>query len=121
MNTSVNRIITSKTRWWHLVFLLVAALLLSAFIYLILIPYAFWGIYGEGAKSERIGSLPLVILLCEWLPLIIVLSLLGLGFYLHVKNKSRSTAKSYLLTAIVLMPFYVLRFPILDYMFTIFQ
>jgi hypothetical protein len=85
------------------------------------VPYVFWIIYGEGAASERMESFPFMILLGEWLPLTIVLSLLGLGFYRNVKNESRSTAKSYLFAAIALTPLYIMRVPILDYMFTIFQ
>jgi len=121
MKITIRSILSSATKWWHLLFLLITMVSVTAFIYIFLIPFVFWSIYGEGATSDRIGSLPIVIFLGEWLSLIIGLTLLGFGFYLNLKGHNVAKLKSYLLVTIVLIMLYLLRNPILDYMFTIFQ
>lgn len=121
MKYTVKHIFASENIWWHLVSLLITMALFVTFIYIFLIPFVFWSIYGEGATSDRIGSLPGVIFIGEWLPLIIGLALLGFGFYRSIKKQNLPKAKSYILAAIGLTLLYLLRVPILDYMFTIFQ
>lgn len=118
---TIKRIFSSKTMWGHLTLLLVATVLVTAFLYIFAIPLAFWSIYGAGASSERIDRLPLVIFISEWLPLIVALSFLCFSSVRSVRNGNLSAAKSYLCIIPLLLLLYLLRMPILDVMFTIFQ
>ena len=121
MKTIITSILSSETKWLHLTFLLIATVLLTTFLYIFVIPVAFWSIYGEGASSERIDHLPLAIFISEWLPLIVALIILWFSLSRSVRNGNLSTAKSYLCIIPVLLLLYLLRMPILDVMFTIFQ
>ena len=121
MKYKVKHIVTSDIRWWHLVFILFAVALATTFLYIFLIPLIFWSVYGSGASADRIEKLPTMIFVGEWLPLIIALLFLGFGFYRNIAKHSLSNAKSYLLASILLILLYLLRIPILNFMFTIFQ
>lgn len=121
MKYKVKHIVNSETRWWHLVFILLAIALATTFLYIFLIPFVFWNIYGSGASADRIGRLPAMTFVGEWLPLIIALMFLGFGFYRNTAKHSLSNAKSYLLVSILLLLLYLLRIPILNFMFTVFQ
>jgi len=121
MKTTIKRIFSNETKWGHLTFLLAATVLGTAFLYIFVIPVVFWSIYGAGASSERIDRLPLAIFISEWLPLIVALIFLWFSSGRSVRNGNLSAAKSYLCIIPLLLLLYLLRMPILDVMFTIFQ
>lgn len=121
MKTTIRNILSSKTKWWHLILLLIAVVLVTTFLYVLVIPITFWSIYGEGASSDRIYSLPIVIFISEWIPLIAALIFLWISYHRSVKNDNLSAAKSYLFITPILLVLYLFRYPILDLMFTIFQ
>jgi len=120
MKATIRNIISSKTKWWHLLFLLVVTVLSTAFIYIYLIPIIFWSVYGESASADRIASLPIFIFIGEWSPLIIAFSFLGFGLWLGIKGNNFSRAKSYLLTDLMLLPIYMFRDPVFYDMFSAF-
>jgi len=121
MKYTVKHIVTSQTKCLHLAFILLAVVLATTFLYMFLIPFVFWNIYGSGASADRIGRLPIMIFVGEWLALIIALLFLGFGFYRNTAKHNLSNAKSYLLASIALILLYLLRVPILTFMFTVFQ
>lgn len=86
-----------------------------------LIPFVFWNIYGSGTSADRIGELPIMIFVGEWLALIIALLFLSFGFYRNRAKHNLPNGKSYLLASILLVLLYLLRGPILNFMFTVFQ
>jgi hypothetical protein len=101
--------------------MLVATALVTAFLYLFLIPFAFWGIYGESASADRIGRLPLSMFVGEWISLIAVLIFLALSLIKNIRHGNLSNAKSYLLVAPILFILYLFREPILIAMIDVFQ
>lgn len=121
MKYTIKHIITSKASWLHLAFIVVAIALVTTFLYMFVIPFVFWNVYGSGPSAERIGRLPIMIFVGEWLALIIALLFLGFGVYRNTAKHNLSNAKSYLLASIALILLYLLRVPILTFMFTVFQ
>jgi len=120
MKAKIRNIISSKTKWWHLLLLLAVTVLSTAFIYIYLIPIIFWSVYGESASADRIASLPIFIFIGEWSPLIIAFIFLWIGLWISIKRNNFSNAKSYLLISLVLFPFYMLRIPIFYGIFSAF-
>ena len=121
MKATIINILSSKTKWLHLTLLLIATVLVTTFLYIFLIPFLFWNIYGSGASADSIGELPIMIFVDEWFSLIIVLVFLSFSLYRNTAKHHLSEAKSYLLASLALTLLYLLRVPILTFMLTIFQ
>ena len=114
---SVKAIVSSKTKWGHLLFFLVIEVVAAALVYIFIIPLVFWSLYGEGAASDRIGSLPVSIFISELGAFIIILLPCAIGFTLNVRRHDLRRAKSHLLTALIVTGLYLLRAPLLLIMF----
>lgn len=114
-------ILSAKTNWLHLIFFFILATTLATALYILIIPIAFWSIYGEGASSDRIGSLPITIYIGEWMPLIIVLVITGFNISRNILHEDLARAKSHLLIAVIVTVLYLFRVRILDLSFEIFQ
>ncbi len=110
-----------KIKWGHFFLVFAVSISLAAFLYILVIPIIFWGIYGEGASSDRIGRLPIIIFIGEWAALIIVLVTILVGVYVNIRQRDLRRAKSYLVVAVVLTAMYLFRIPILDVAFAVFQ
>lgn len=115
----IKNILSSKINWLHLMLFLTGAVLIAAFLYLIVIPITFWSIYGEGASSDRIGSLPFSIFIGEWAPLIIVLFITVFNIYHNMLAKEFSRAKSHILIALIVTILYLFRAHLLNLDFEI--
>jgi ABC-type microcin C transport system permease subunit YejB len=83
--------------------------LVAALLYILVVPLVFWSIYGEGASSDRIGSLPVSIFIGEWGALVIVLTICALGFFKNVRRRNLRNAKSFLVIALIVTGLYLLR------------
>jgi hypothetical protein len=109
LSTALKDIIISKTKWIHFFFFLLIEVLVAALLYILIIPIVFWSIFGEGASSDRIGSLPLSIFIGEWGSLIIVLIICIVSFFKNVRRRDLRNAKSYLLIALIVTGLYLFR------------
>jgi hypothetical protein len=107
---------TLKSKLVLIHFLLVSliAIVSCLILYAQILPLAYVIIFGEGANSERIESSPINILFSNWSPLFIVLLFLLVGLFTNISKYNLARAKSYLLTAIVIVPIYLFRNQILD-------
>lgn len=114
-------ILSTKTNWLHLIIFFILATSLATVLYILIIPITFWGIYGEGASADRIGSLPITIFIGEWMPLIIVLAITGFNLSKKIFHKDLAGAKSHLLVAVLVTICYLFSVFILGFSFEIFQ
>lgn len=117
---SLKGILSTKINWLHLIIFLILATTLATVLYIFVIPIIFWSIYGEGASSDRIGSLPITIFIGEWMPLIIVLVITGFNIYRNILQNDLARVKSHLLIAVIVTILYLFRVPLLDFIFEIF-
>lgn len=114
-------VIKSKTEWGYLILFVLLAVTVSTLLYILIIPLAFWHLYGEGAESDRIGSLRISIFIGEWLPLFVVLGIFLFNIFRNMQQLKLCKAKSHLLGSIIIIGLYLLRVPILDVAFDLFQ
>lgn len=91
-------------------------LLFSALAFLIVISqvFVFWFIYGEGAESGRITDLWHVNLILEYLPLVIVLSIILFRTFKRYKNKELEKVKANFITILILIILYLFRYEIMN-------
>lgn len=116
-NTVLNKIrviVISKTIWSHLLFLLLVEVMLAALLYVLVIPFVFWSIFGEGASSERTYNLTINSFISEGAPLIVVLLISAAYFTWNVWKQELSKAKSHLITAVIVTVLYIFRLPLID-------
>ncbi|MGG6230498.1 hypothetical protein [Tenacibaculum sp. SDUM215027] len=85
-----------------------------AFLIIILQVLIFWFMFGEGTESGRIADLWYVNLILEYLPLVIILSVLSFGTFKRYKNKELNKVKANLVTIFILIIIYLLRYQIID-------
>ena len=85
-----------------------------AFLIIILQVFIFWFMFGEGAESGRIADLWYVNLILEYLPLVIILSILSFRTLKRYKNKELNKVKANLVTIFILIIIYLLRYQIID-------
>ncbi|PWS28875.1 hypothetical protein DHW03_03305 [Pedobacter yonginense] len=96
----------------HFFLPLISLILLWAFLYVLAIPLTYWGLYGEGAESERIESLPIHEFILNWAALILVM-LTGSGLLIfNALRKNLRYAKPYLLAMMVVILIHIFRFEI---------
>jgi hypothetical protein len=117
----IRNIFGSKTQWSHLLIFMLIEVLLTAFLYILVIPLVFWTIYGEGAASDRIGSLPISIFIGEWAPLMVILIINAVCLYRSLRKCNIRRAKSYLIIPLVVTCLYIVRVPILNVAFSLSQ
>jgi len=108
----MEQIIKSKLSFWHFLLVLILAVLLCTFLYLLVIPIVYWLAFGEGAESARIESLPVNIFIGNWGALILVLAGSTIALIFNSWRQNFMHAKSYLLTIVVVFVLYLFRLQI---------
>jgi len=114
-------ILATKTNWLHLLTFLILACLLATIMYILILPIAFWIIYGEGQSAGRVEQLPIDIFIGEWIPLIFVLTITGFNIYINILKRDLARVKTHLFGAIAVTVLYLFRFHILNVGVKIFQ
>lgn len=108
----MKQILKSNISFWHFSLVLVLAVVLCSFIYVLVIPIVYWLAFGEGAESARIESLPVNIFIGNWGALILVLAGATIALIFNARRQNFSHAKSYLLTIVVVFVLYLFRLQI---------
>lgn len=108
----MNQLVNSKISFVHLSIVLVVAVLLCFFIYVLAIPIGYWMAFGEGAESSMIDSLPINIFIGNWGALILVLFTCTIALFINVKRQNFIYAKSYLITMVIVPILYLFRLQI---------
>lgn len=93
------------------------ALVSCSVFYSLILPFTYWSLFGEGAESDCIESLPVNLFITNWSALIIVLIFILIGLYRNIKLYKLARAKSYLLTSFIIIIIYLLRNQILTLLF----
>lgn len=88
--------------------------LVIAFIITILEVLVFWIMFGEVAEFGRIADLWYVNIFFEYFPLFIILTILSFRTFKRYKNKESNKVKANLITILILIILYLLRYQILD-------
>ena len=105
-------ILKSNVSIWHFFLVLISAVLLCAFLYVLVIPIAYWLAFGEGEESARIESLPINIFIGNWGAFILTLFVCTIPFVVNFKKKNFQYAKSYLITMMIVFIIYLFRLQI---------
>jgi hypothetical protein len=117
----IRNILNSKTLYIHLACSLIFAWAFVNAMFIFIVPFIYWSLFGEGATSERIASTPLNMFLGNYGALIIGLILTIAWAYKSIHNNSMSKAKSYLITAFSIVILYPFRSSISDFIFSVFE
>ncbi len=88
--------------------------LVIAFILIISQVFIFWFIFGEGAESGRILDLWYVNLILEYLPLVIITTILSFRTFWRYKKNELDKVKSNLISLLILILLYLLRYQLID-------
>jgi hypothetical protein len=115
LETIVNTL-KSKTALVHFLLVLLIALAFCLILYAQILPLTYWMLFGEGAESERIESLPINIFFGNWSALFMVLIFIFIRLYANLRIYNLVRAKSYLLTGIIIVTTYLFRNQILDFL-----
>ena len=108
----MKQILKSYISFWHFSLVLILAVVLCSFIYVLVIPIVYWLAFGEGAESARIESLPINIFIGNWGALILVLAGSTIALIFNSRRQNFSHAKSYLLAIVVVFVLYLFRLQI---------
>jgi len=108
----MKQILKSNISFWHFSLVLIATVLLCGFLYVFVIPIAYWLAFGEGAESARIESLPINIFIGNWGALILILFVCAIPLAVNFKQKKFQYAKSYLITIIIIFILYLFKLQI---------
>lgn len=110
----MKKILSSKTSFAHLLIVVIIAFIISALLFMFVIPVLYWFAYGEGAESARIEALPINTFILNWGALILTILISGMSMAYQYKKQNFRYAKSYLMTAIIISLLYLFRIPIAD-------
>jgi hypothetical protein len=105
----MKQILKSKISFWHFFFVLIAAVLLCTFLYVLGIPIIYWLAFGEGVQTVTIEGLPINIFIGNWGALIITLFCYAIPLAVNFNQKNSHYAKSYLITIIIVFILYLFR------------
>jgi len=108
----MKQILKSNISFWHLSLVLISAVLFCTFLYVLVIPIAYWLAFGEGEESARIESLPINTFIGNWGALILILFVCTISLAVNFKQKNFQYAKSYLITSIIVFILYLFRLQI---------
>jgi hypothetical protein len=108
----MKQILKSNISFWHFSLVVIATVLLCGFLYVFVIPIAYWLAFGEGAEFARIESLPINIFIGNWGALILVLASSTIALIFNALRQNFSHAKSYLLAILVVFVLYLFRLQI---------
>lgn len=86
MNGSLTQILNSKLEWKHFLLTFLLGFILTSFIYILLIPFTYWGLFGEGETASRIMDTPLNSFIIEFGALTFVLVICGILAFLTFKK-----------------------------------
>ena len=120
MQTFVD-ILKSKTPIVHFSLVFLIAFITCALLYILIFPLTYWSLFGEGAESERIESLPFNVFIANWSALILVLSFIFTRLYTNIKTHNLARVKSYLLTSFMIIVLYLFRNQIGNFLLYQFQ
>ncbi|RWY57244.1 hypothetical protein [Mucilaginibacter gilvus] len=119
--STINKLISSKTLYPHLLIRVVVFCLFVGVSYIFLVPLIYWAIVGEGSVGDGITSTPLNTFLINYLALIIGIILAAVFGYLHLKSGEFSKAKSYVIAGAFVILIYFFKEPIFNFIFYTFQ
>lgn len=120
MNDSSKQIRNSKLEWKHFLLTFLLGFILTAFIYILLIPLTYWGLFGEGEMASRITDRPLNSFINEFGALTLVLCICGILAFLTYKKGKTSKTKSYVLTGILISIMFIFRVEIGNFIIELF-
>ena len=120
MTADLKELIKARPPFVHFVCVSSLGLVLVSLLYVFFIPLGYWSLFGEGEASARIAQQPINLFLQEWGALLIALLICGILFFRAYRLRPQK-AKSYLLTAVVLLLTYPFRQEIGDFFFGLVQ
>jgi len=118
---AMKQILNSRISIWHFTVVLILAVLLCSFMYILGIPIAYWSAFGEGEESSRIDNLGINILIQNWGALIFVLFACAISLAVNFKREKFHYAKSYLITMMIVVVLYLIRLQIGNFLIEIFS
>ena len=120
MNGSLTKILACKLEWKHFLITLLLGFIVTSFIYILLIPLIYWGLFGEGEMASRIMAIPLNSFIIEFGALPLILFICGILALLSFQNEKISKTKSYILTGILISIMFTFRIEIGDFIIELF-
>lgn len=120
MNGSLTQIGNSKLEWKHFLMTFLLGFILTSFIYILLIPLTYWGLFGEGEIASRIENRPLNSFIIEFGALTLVLCICVILALLTYKKGKISKTKSYILTGILISIMFIFRVEIGNFIIELF-
>ena len=120
MNGSLTQTRNSKLELKHFLSTFLLGFILTSFIYILLIPLTYWGLFGEGEMASRITDRPLNFFIIEFGAMTLVLCICGILAFLTYKKGKISKTKSYILTGILLSIMFIFRFEIGNFIINLF-
>src|SRR5688572_7564986 len=121
MRQSFKNIVTAKISTKHFLLVLLLLFLFCSILYALIIPIFYWFAFGEGEIAAQIESLTINTIILNWGALIIALTISTFSLIKNLKVGSFSKAKSYLLSAPILIALYFFRFNIGEFLIDLFQ
>ena len=103
----MKQILKSKISFWHFSLVLIAAVSLCTFLYVLGIPITYWLAYGAGVQTVTIESLPINIFIGDLGALIITLFCCAIPLAVNFNQKNFHYSKSYLITIIIVFILYL--------------
>ena len=99
----------AKISYSHLLCSTLIGFCFTAFLYIIVIPLAYFFLYGSGASSSRIVERPLHHFILEWGALCLLITVLVVIAINAVRSSKIEKARAYVLAAILLTILYLFR------------
>lgn len=109
MSSNLTQILNSKLELKHFLLTFLLGFVLTSFIYILVIPLTYWGLFGEGQIASRVMDKPLNSFIIEFGALTLVLVICGILAFMTYKNGRISKTKSFILTGILISVLFMFR------------
>jgi hypothetical protein len=110
----MRKILNAKISSRHFSAVFIIALLFCSFLYIFGIPIIYWFAFGEGEASSRIDEIPINAFIQNWGALIVILLMCLVAWIYNINKQEFRFAKSYMITAIIILVIYIFRIPIAE-------
>ncbi|WP_133228580.1 hypothetical protein [Sphingobacterium corticibacter] len=112
MKESLIKILGAKIDRKLFIISLTLGFLFTSLLYILIIPLAYWGLFGEGEAAANIMDRPLNSFILEFCALTLTLCIYAALAFMSFRNEKFNKAKSYILAVILIFVIYMFRFEV---------